>query len=132
MPPKFKPKKRTEVRINDPDLNAAILSFNRLRAPRLSATHQSEEDVFKKQVAELVAGYHKEHGVDIYRTSNGVAIQLAPNAGQASIDGKKLLELGVDPDIIKKATVRNPYIVYTPIVPADDAGHAVDLLGLGT
>ena len=133
MPPKKK--EYIGVNINDPELNAAIIGFDHLRAARLKATNTPLEDEAKKQVAELLSGYHEEHGVDIYRTDDYVAVRVNLNAGQSHIDGKKLLELGVDPEIIKKATIRNPYLIYTPLVtpaPSITHGHALNLLDLET
>ena len=109
MPPK---KVKTEVRINDPELDVAIRTFAHWRSERSKAEKLEKEA--KETLAQMLSGPHKEHGADVYRTSDNVAVSMTYSSGQPRISGDRLMELGVTPDVIAQATSRNPYYQYSP------------------
>ena len=110
------PKQKVEVRIDDPNLDVAIRTFAHWRKQRSDAEKLEKEA--KEILVKGVSGYHQEHGADLYRTSDNVAVAISDNAGQSRIDGEVLLMSGVSPEIIAKATNRSPFYVYTPNVTA--------------
>ena len=102
---------KTEVRINDINLEVAIRTFAHWRKQKSNATKLEEEA--KAVLIDALDGYRKEHGEKgIFRTSESVSITVGSNAGAGHISGDELLMLGVSPEVIAKATKRTPYDTY--------------------
>ena len=120
MPPK---KRRTVVRVNDPELESAIIEYDRYRTMRLGIEKAAEqvkdssENPVRTYMESILQRYNAEYGdVDVYVVSDFVTLSITRKAGAARLDGSKLIAAGVDPGVIKNATMRTPYNVYTPTV----------------
>jgi len=107
MPPKKPPK--TETRLLDQDLAMAIRKYHAIKESRKQM--EKNEAELKDQMVKLLVPYEQEFGTDVYLV-NGAKVALVPNIGRAIISSDKLLEQGVDPEVIGNATSRTPYVQY--------------------
>ena len=100
-------KEKVEVRINDPQLDGFLRLLASTRN-QLSKLRPGEEQL-KATVGAKVDAYLKDYSADIIRTSDAVTVTITQMSGSPHIDGKILLENGVSPQVIQKATRRTPF-----------------------
>ena len=101
--------KKTETKLGDQNLAMAIRKYHAIKESR-KKIEKDEEDL-KAQMIKLLVPYEQEFGTNIY-IANGAKVTLVPNIGRAIVNVDKLLEQGVDPEVVGKATSRTPYTVY--------------------
>ena len=94
-----KPEKPT-VKINDPKVNAWARTYRALANDRKVLDEKEKEA--KQMLGEAIEGYVSEHGVARFVTGN-VTVNVIPLSG-GNINGTRLLELGVTPEVIAQAT----------------------------
>lgn len=99
----------TETKLGDGRLAMAIRMYHASKEARKQA--EATEKDFKDNMIKLLVPYEQEFGTDVYLV-NGAKVTLVPNIGRATISADKLLEQGVDPEVIGNATTRTPYTVY--------------------
>ena len=116
-----KAKTKTETTLGDQTLSLAIRKLHASREAR-KAAEKVEEDL-KTIMIKLLVPYELKYKTDIYivmdkfpergEDSNGAKVTVVHNIGRAVVSAEKLLEQGVDPEVIGKATTRTPYTQYT-------------------
>jgi len=104
-----KVKEKTETKLGDQNLAMAIRRYHAIKEARKKM--EKDEEELKAVMLKLLNPYKQEFGTDIY-VVNGAKVTLVPNIGQARISSQKLLDQGVDPEVVGNATTRTPYTVY--------------------
>lgn len=115
------PKKETKptVKLNDKCVNARARSLA-LHSKNRKMVEDVEKDA-KAKLAESLEGYIAENGVAKFVTGN-VTINVIEGTSNPRIDGERLLELGVSPEIVKQATIPGtPYYQYRVTVKEEEA-----------
>ncbi|MBW1597927.1 helix-turn-helix transcriptional regulator [Streptomyces sp. JJ38] len=85
---------------SDPDspwgvwLDAAYIEVHRAHSLALLGDHQSAAEGFRKAIAELPAGFHRDRGV--YLAREAAALAGAGEAEQAAVLGQQALKIGID------------------------------------
>ena len=107
--PKSEPK--AELTVNDPRLAAVLWTLNNIRQ-QISPLRKAEDET-KAEATQLLSGYLAESGAGVVHASDEVSVTIGNNPGQPRIDGQRLLELGVSPEIVQQATKRSPFVTLT-------------------
>lgn len=95
--------KRPVVTLNDQKLHAALDKYQQLSQAETDIKKQ--RDVAKDTLFELIKDYREEH-TDWPRFKLGkLSFIIVKGTSASRIDGDKLLELGVNPQIIQRATI---------------------------
>jgi len=108
---KSKPKTKTKTitPLIDPALEIAIRKYHAAKASRLSL--EKAEKQLKSEVAEGIAKYRDEFP-DTWFSFNGAEVHPSDRPGSPRVSADKLLERGVDPEIIAFATSATPFTQY--------------------
>ena len=105
-----KTKVKTETTLVDNQLAMAIRKYHAIKEARKQI--EKDEAKLKQDMVKLLARYEQEFGTDIYIAS-GAKVTLVPNVGRPIVSAEKLLDQGMDPEVVGNATTRTPYITYT-------------------
>lgn len=108
MPKTKEPKK--ETRLVDPQLAMAIRQYHAIKESRKQMVI-TEEDL-KTNMLKLLVPYEQEFKSDVYLV-DGAKVNLIQVKGRSTIHSEKLLDQGVDPEVIGRATTTgDPYVRY--------------------
>ena len=101
------------IYLTDPSIESVIREYISVKAARLSLDKREKD--LKSQLAELVTPYREdfsgEEGNPWFNFS-GAEVHPVDYPGSGHINGDKLRERGVDPEIIGYATSATPYTQY--------------------
>lgn len=115
-------KTKTVISLIDPTTEQAIREYHAVKKARSSLEKREKE--LKTQLAELMVRYQDEYQIDtdalpltvplapLWYSFNGAEIRPRSLTGAPRISGDKLLERGVDPEILAFATTSTPYTQY--------------------
>ena len=101
---------KKETTLVDENLAMAIRKYHAIKAAR-KQIQQDEEDL-KTNMVRLLLPYTQEFMADIYLV-NGAKVSPVQIKGRSTIHPDKLMEQGVDPEVIGNATtIGDPYTRY--------------------
>jgi len=115
--PKSKTKKantKSTIQLIDPEIEQVIRKYHAIKAARRSL--EKEEQVLKEALTNMAIKYqdeyHQEGDASTWFDFNGAQVRPSNRPGQPRTNPDKLLERGVDPEIIAFATSSTPYTQY--------------------
>lgn len=114
MASKTKPK----VQLIDNVVELAARKYHAIKINRRNL--EASEKTAKEELVTALSKYDGEYEVGTHFNINGIIVKPVSNAGQPRINQDKLLERGVDPEIIGFATSATPYIQYNTEIEGDE------------